>query len=235
MKFQSDLKQAFLIKRYKRFFADVRLKNNDIITVHCANTGSMIGLNNVNQKVLIENSGNPNRKLLFSWKLNELGSGSFVIIDTGMANKIINEALIDGILPELSGYASFRKEVKYGSNSRIDFLLENGEHEKCYVEVKSLTLSRKRSVAEFPDSVTSRGAKHLIELSNMVKEGQRAVLLFLVCRNDCSFYDVAGDLDPYYYQCFKEAKQVGVEILCYDTKITQANVKLGKLIEELHK
>ena len=111
-----------------------------------------------------------------------------MIIDTGMANKIINEALIDGILPELSGYASFRKEVKYGSNSRIDFLLENGEHEKCYVEVKSLTLSRKKSVAEFPDSVTSRGAKHLIELSNMVKEGHRAVLLFLVCRNDCSFY-----------------------------------------------
>ena len=153
MKFQSDLEQAFLIKRYKRFFADVRLKNNEIITVHCANTGSMLGLNKVNQKIFIENSGNPNRKLLFSWKLNDLGSGSFVIIDTGMANKIVTEALIARAIPELSGYASFRREVKYGSNSRVDFLLENGEYKKCYVEVKSVTLSRKRAIAEFPDSI----------------------------------------------------------------------------------
>ena len=122
MRIQRDLEQALLIKRYKRIFADVILKNNEIITVHCANTGSMIGLNKVNQKILIENSGNPNRKLLFSWKLNDLGSGSFVIIDTGMANKIVNEALMAKALPELSGYASFRREVKYGANSRIDFL-----------------------------------------------------------------------------------------------------------------
>ena len=228
MRFQSDLEQALLIKRYKRFFADVRLKNNEIITVHCANTGSMIGLNKVNQKILIENSGNPNRKLLFSWKLNDLGSGSFVIIDTGMANKIVNEALMAKALPELSGYASFRREVKYGANSRIDFLLENKAKKKCYVEVKSLTLTRKRAIAEFPDSITSRGAKHLKELSRMVKEGNRAVLLFLVCRNDCKFYDIAADLDPYYHKCFKEAKEVGVEVICYDAEITLENIKLGK-------
>ncbi|MAV94289.1 MAG: DNA/RNA nuclease SfsA [Euryarchaeota archaeon] len=233
MKFQNDLEQAFLIKRYKRFLADVRLKNNEILTVHCANTGSMIGLNKFNQKVLIENSGNPNRKLLFSWKLNDLGSGSFVIIDTGMANKIVNEALNAKALPELSGYTSFRKEVKYGFNSRVDFLLENGDYKKCYVEVKSVTLSRKRAVAEFPDSITTRGAKHLIELSKMVKEGNRAVLLFLVCRNDCKFYDVASDLDPYYQKCFKEAQELGVEVICYDTVITCKNVKLGKPLKEV--
>ncbi len=235
MKFQSDLEKAILIKRYKRFFADVRLENNETITVHCANTGSMMGLQNVNQRVLIENSGNPKRKLLYSWKLNELESGSYVIIDTGMANKIIDQALSEDIIPELCGYKSYRREVKYGLNSRIDFLLENSEFERCYVEVKSLTLSRKKSVAEFPDSVTSRGAKHLIELSNMVKEGNRAVLFFLICRNDCSFYDIAKDLDPYYQQCFKEAKESGVEVLCYDTIITPEKVILGKPLKELHK
>ena len=122
MKFQSDLEKAILIKRYKRFFADVRLENNETITVHCANTGSMMGLQNVNQRVLIENSGNPKRKLLYSWKLNELESGSYVIIDTGMANNIIDQALSEDIIPELCGYKSFRREVKYGLNSRIDFL-----------------------------------------------------------------------------------------------------------------
>ena len=230
MKFQSPLEPAILIKRYKRFLADVRLKNNNVMTVHCANTGSMMGLANTNQKIWIENSNNPNRKLKFSWKLNELLSNSFVIVDTGMANKIVKEALKDNLIYELSGCSAFFAEVPYGINSRIDFLLEFEDKPKCYVEVKSVTLSRKNPIAEFPDSVTSRGAKHLIELAKMAKSGFRAVMLFLVCRNDCNSYKIADDLDPFYAECFLKAVEAGVEVLCYDTIITNKNVQIGRAL-----
>ena len=228
MKFQSPLESATLIKRYKRFLADVRLENNDVITVHCANTGSMMGLSDPNQKIWIENSKNPNRKLKFSWKLNELQSNSFVIVDTGMANKIVKEALKSNIIEELSGYSDLFSEVSYGINSRIDFLLEFEDKPKCYVEVKSVTLSRENYLAEFPDSVTSRGAKHLIELAQVAKSGCRAVMVFLVCRNDCKFYTIADDLDPFYAKCFRKAVKAGVEVLCYDTIITNENVQIGR-------
>ena len=165
MKFQSPLEPALLIKRYKRFLADVRTKNNDFMTVHCANTGSLMGLSAPGQKVWIENSNNPSRKLQFSWKLTELSPDKFVVVDTGLANKIVKEALNENSIVELSNYSSFFSEVPYGTNSRIDFLLEFNDKPKCYLEVKSVTLSRRKKIAEFPDSVTSRGAKHLIAVS----------------------------------------------------------------------
>tara|TARA_B100001094_G_scaffold104223_1_gene100503 strand:- start:727 stop:1467 length:741 start_codon:yes stop_codon:yes gene_type:complete len=230
MKFQSPLEPALLIKRYKRFLADVRTINNDLMTVHCANTGSLMGLSAPGQKVWIENSNNPSRKLQFSWKLNELSPDKFVVVDTGLANKIVKEALNENSIVELSNYSSFFSEVPYGTNSRIDFLLEFNDKPKCYLEVKSVTLSRRKKIAEFPDSVTSRGAKHLIELEKMVKSGFRAVMLFLICRNDCEVFDISDDLDPFYAKCFSKASEAGVEVLCYDTVINKEIIKIGRRI-----
>ena len=218
-----------LIKRYKRFLADVRLDNGDVITAHCANSGSMKSLLAEGAQVVLSYHDNPKRKLKYSWELvraqRQDGTwGDLVGINTSLPNRIVEEAIRDGEIAELTGYATLRREVKYGKNSRIDILLDDGNGPSCYVEVKNVTLSRQDGLAEFPDAVTSRGAKHLLELSDMVAEGHRAVMFYLVQRPDCDRFAIARDLDPTYAEGLKAAQSAGVEVLIYGCQVTPEHV-----------
>lgn len=222
MRFQTELIPATLIRRYKRFLADVRLKDGREAVAHCPNPGSMMGLKDIGAQVWLEPNDDPRKKLKFGWRLVE--SGGLVCIDTGVANRVVSAALKANLIPELTGYDSIKPEQKYGQNSRIDFLLDGPQC--CYVEVKSVTLMRQDGRAEFPDSVTARGAKHLGELTQMVALGHRAVQLFLVARTDCHEMGVAWDLDPTYGAALARASDAGVEVICYDTDISAQGVAL---------
>ncbi len=226
MKFDTPLIPATLIRRYKRFLADVTLNDGREVTAHVANPGSMLGMKDEGLRVWLEPNDDPKRKLKYSWKIAELESGAMVGVDTGMPNKIIGEALRNGLIPELV-YQNVKPEVKYGENSRIDFLLSEERKVDCYVEVKSVTLSRQTGLAEFPDSITARGAKHMDELAKVVQNGQRAVLLYLLQRNDCDRFDIAGDIDPKYQATFTAAREAGVEVLCYGTTLSQTGIEIG--------
>ncbi|QDG77019.1 DNA/RNA nuclease SfsA [Labrenzia sp. PHM005] len=211
MKFPAPLVSGRLVKRYKRFLADVVLdESGEEITAHCANPGSMLGLKEPGSLVWLSQSDNPKRKLKYSWEVIE-ADGALVGINTAHPNKLVEEALIDGRIPELAGFETLRCEVKYGKNSRIDILLEQADASKTYVEVKNVHLMREPGLAEFPDSVTARGAKHLGELADMVREGHRAAMVFLVQRPDCAKLSLAADIDPNYAAAFKAAAEAGVE------------------------
>ncbi|WP_428641086.1 DNA/RNA nuclease SfsA [Roseibium sp.] len=211
MKFSAPLVSGRLVKRYKRFLADVILdEDGTAITAHCANPGSMLGLKEPGSRVWLSLSDNPKRKLKYSWEVME-ADGALVGINTAHPNKLVEEALQDGRIPELAGFASLKREVKYGKNSRVDILLESTDGAKTYVEVKNVHLMRQPGFAEFPDSVTARGAKHLAELADMVGEGHRAVMVFLVQRPDCATLGLAGDIDPAYAAAFAAAREAGVE------------------------
>lgn len=229
MKFDTPLIPATLIRRYKRFLADVTLNDGREVTVHVANPGSMLGMKHDGLRVWLEPNDNPKRKLKYSWKLAELENGTMIGVDTSLPNKIVAEALQNGLAAKL-GYTHIRPEVKYGENSRVDFLLSEENLPDCYLEVKSVTLSRSTGLAEFPDSVTKRGTKHMAELAHMVEQGHRAILLYLVQRNDAVRFSVAGDIDPAYQGAVTKAKAAGVEILCYSTKITIGGISLDKII-----
>ena len=190
MQFQSNLVSGRLVKRYKRFFADVKLSNGRIVTAHCPNTGSMLGLANHGVKVWLEPNEDPRKKLKYSWKLVDHENGHFTGVDTSIANRIVYEALLQRKILEVLDYNIILREQKYGANSRVDFLLRNGS-ETCYLEVKSVTLCRQEKIAEFPDTVTSRGAKHLKELSKTVSTNTRAMVLYLVQRSDCNYFKIA--------------------------------------------
>lgn len=226
MKFGAPLIPATLIKRYKRFLADVELADGRAVTAHCANPGAMTGLNMPGMRVWLEPNDDPKRKLKFSWKLAEFGGG-LVGIDTSLPNKVVGEALLARAVPELAHYSGVRPEVKYGANSRIDFLLTEPGYPDAYVEVKNAHLLRTGTWAEFPDSVTKRGAKHLGEMSEMVRAGHRAVTLFLVQRDDCDAFRLAGDIDPAYAAATGAARAAGVETLVYRADITMLGVTLG--------
>ena len=222
-----------LLRRYKRFLADVELDNGEIITAHCANPGAMTGLKEPGIKVWLSRSDNPKRKLKFSWELVEFpdqSSNIFAGINTAHPNRIVREAIEGGKIKELAGYASLRTEVRYGQNSRIDILLEDENRPPCYVEVKNVHLLRRPGLAEFPDSVTARGAKHLVELSDMVHDGARAVMLYLIQRTDAEQFALAADIDPKYAQCFQEASGAGVEAYAYDCQISPEHVTLNRYI-----
>ncbi len=211
------------MKRYKRFLADVELYNGDVVTAHCANPGSMLGLKDPGLKVWLSKSRNPKRKLAYSWELAETDDGngpSLVGINTGLPNKLVREGLENSIISELRGYDRIRTEVEYGRSSRIDFLLESELNSPCYVEVKNVHLMRKPGLAEFPDSVTKRGTKHLGELTLMVQRGYRAVMLYLIQRTDATKFQLARDIDPEYANAFDLARKSGVEVLCYRCDIT---------------
>ncbi|PVB60005.1 DNA/RNA nuclease SfsA [Labrenzia sp. 011] len=211
MKFPEPLVSGRLVKRYKRFLADVVLDGEGTeITAHCANPGSMLGLKEPGSRVWLSRSDNPKRKLKYSWEVME-ADGALVGINTAHPNRLVEEALEAGRIDELSGFQTLRREVKYGKNSRIDILLESGSGAKTYVEVKNVHLMRQPGLAEFPDSVTARGAKHLAELSDMVREGHRAAMVFLVQRPDCDTLSLAADLDPAYAAAFESARAAGVE------------------------
>lgn len=226
MNFDRPLIPATLIKRYKRFLADVELADGRAVTAHCANPGAMTGLNMPGMRVWLEPNDDPKRKLKFSWKLAEV-EGGLVGIDTSLPNKVVGEALRAGAVAELAAYNGVRAEVKYGANSRIDFLLTEPGYPDCYVEVKNAHLLRTAGVAEFPDSVTIRGAKHLGEMAEMVRSGARAVTLFLVQRDDCETFRLAADIDPAYVAATETARAAGVETLVYRAGITMSGVTLG--------
>lgn len=231
MKFPQPLRSGKLVKRYKRFLADIALDDGRDVTAHCANPGSMMGVAIEGARVWAWEHGDRKRKLAFSWEIVELGK-TLVPVNTTNPNRIVAEALEAGVIPELTGYADVRREVKYGAGSRIDFLLEGGRRKKpCYVEIKNVHLSRETGLAEFPDSVTARGAKHLKELESVAKNSARAVMLFVVQRSDCRRFAPAADLDPAYAEALKSAVSAGVELLCYDCEVTTAEVVLRKALE----
>ncbi len=229
MQFSDPLIPGTLIKRYKRFLADVDLGAKGVVTAHCPNPGSMMGLAEPGSRVWLSPANNPNRKLQFTLELVETPT-SLVGVNTAWPNRIVAEAIEMGTIAPLSGYQSQRKEVRYGANSRIDLLLEASARPACYVEVKSVTLKRdraRRGLAEFPDAVTKRGAKHLGELSSMVKAGARAVLFYLVQREDCARVAVAADIDPAYDQAFRAALAQGVEVLAYGCVLSATDIKIA--------
>ena len=228
MRFQTQLVPARLIRRYKRFLADCRLEDGREITAHCANPGSMMGLAVPEQKVWLEPNDDPRKKLKFGWRLVDHENGHFTGVDTSVPNRALRAALAAGQVAGLAEYENVRPEVKYGEASRIDFLLSQPGLSDAYVEVKSVTLCRQPGLAEFPDSVTKRGAKHLEELTRIVEQGQRAVMLYLIQRTDCRAFDLARDIDPGYAAAYDAAREQGVETLCFDTRITPQGVELGQ-------
>ncbi len=227
MEFDRPLIRATLLKRYKRFLADVKLEDGTETTAHCANPGSMSGLADAGATVWLEPNDDPKRKLRYSWKLVETGD-ALVCVDTAMANKVVSEALQARAIPALAAYTDIRAEVKYGENSRIDFLLRGDALPDCYVEVKSVTLSRQNSLAEFPDSVTKRGTKHLVELASMVRAGHRSVMLYLVLHEGCARFTLASDIDPAYATAFNAARNTGVEAICHAGNISVRHIVLGR-------
>ncbi len=228
MRFPTPLIPATLIQRYKRFLADCRLEDGREVTAHCANPGSMLGLAEPGMRIWLEPNDDPKKKLKYGWRLVEHASGDFTGVDTSVPNRALKAALETGQIAALAAYSEVRAEVKYGQNSRIDFLLRGEGLPDAYVEVKSVTLSRQPGLAEFPDSVTARGAKHLRELGDMAEAGHRAVMLYLVQRTDCDRHALAADIDPTYAAEFKAAAARGVERLVIGTKITPEGVEVGQ-------
>ncbi len=226
MKFPDPLLRGRLVRRYKRFLSDVELDGGELVTAHCANPGSMIGLTEPGSEVWLSPARNPARKLRYSWEMIRIGEG-LVGINTSHPNGIVADAIAAGRVCELAGYGGIRREVKYGKNSRIDLLLEADGRPPCYVEVKNVHLKRDAG-AEFPDSVTARGAKHLVELSDMVAAGARAVMFYLVQREDCDDFAIAGDIDPHYATTLDAALAAGVEAICYCCKLTTEAIDLDR-------
>jgi sugar fermentation stimulation protein A len=218
MRFGSPLIPATLARRYKRFLADVVLESGEMLTVHVANPGAMTGLARPLSRVWLSNSNNPMRKLPYSWELVEadLGQGlELVGVNTVQPNLLVGDVIGTGLIPQLRDYASLRREVKFGTNSRVDFLLEDPERGSCYLEVKNVHLMRRPRLAEFPDCVTGRGAKHLDELAAMVAAGARAVQLYIIQIPSADRFCVAGDIDPAYAAAFGRAREKGVEMLAW--------------------
>ena len=233
MQFQSDLVPGYLVKRYKRFFADVELSNGKLVTAHCPNTGSMIGLTNRGTKVWLLPNEDPKKKLNYSWKLVDHENGHYTGVDTNLANNIVNEAIVQGKISEVINYDVVLREQKYGANSRVDFLLKNGL-QTCFLEVKNVTLCRQEKIAEFPDTVTARGVKHLKELSNIVDTETRAIVLYLVQRSDCNYFKIANDLDSNYATESIFSANSGVEFVCYGVNFLPNGIELGYQLEMLN-
>ncbi len=228
MRFQTPLVPGRLIRRYKRFLADVVLEDSGIeVVAHCPNPGSMMGLQDPDTRVWLEPNDDPKKKLKYGWRLSELPGDHWAGIDTAVPNRVIKEALLARSIPHLADYGAVRPEVKYGTGSRVDFLLSEPGLPDAYVEVKNVHLRRDGDWAEFPDSVTTRGARHLQELTRMVADGHRAVMLYLVQRTDCARLRLAGDLDPAYAAAFDAARGAGVEMICHGTKIDRHGVEIA--------
>lgn len=225
MKFATPLIEGRLVSRYKRFFADVELPGGEIVTAHCANTGAMAGIKDAGLRVWLSRADNPKRKLKFTWEIVE-AQGTLIGTLPGRANELAEKAVQSGIIAELGGYASLRREVKYGENSRIDLLLEGPGRPPCWVEVKNVHWMRQPGLAEFPDGVTSRGTKHLGELVTRVQAGDRAVQLFVVQRHDCTRLRPADDTDPVYGDALRAAHAAGVEILAYRCEVTPVGIAI---------
>ena len=228
MNFNKKLISGEFVKRYKRFFVDVKI-NNRIITAHCPNTGSMMGLLNTNNKVWLSRSENPERKLKYTLQIIE-DKKSMVGVNTHLSNKIVLKALEENLIKDLKNLDNIKSEVKFGRDTRFDFLVSKN-NKKIFIEVKNVTLSRKNGVAEFPDAVTTRGLKHINELINASKKGFETYLLFLIQRNDCNQFKIAQDIDPNYYKLLIKAAKKKLNIICYDCKFSPKGIKLNNNIK----
>ncbi len=226
MEFVSPLVRGRLVSRYKRFFADVVLDDGTAVTAHCPNPGAMLGLNTPGLGAWLSRSDDPKRKLAHTLELVE-ADGGLVGINTMHPNRLVAEALAADAIPELSGYATHRREVRYGANSRVDFLLEAPDRPPCWLEIKNCHLRRAGTLAEFPDCVAARSLKHLKELTAMVEAGQRAVMLFVIQRTDCDEFEACADLDPAYAKGLTEAAAHGVEVLAYACDISPSGVTIA--------
>ncbi|MCA9001389.1 MAG: DNA/RNA nuclease SfsA [Planctomycetes bacterium] len=229
MQIEQPTVQGRLIKRYKRFLADVEMEDGSVLTAHCPNTGSLKGCLEAGSMVVLRDSQNPARKLQYTLQTIQV-NGTWVNVDTGLPEALAFEAIQAGLIQPLTGYASARREVKYGKNSRIDVLLEDPEKGRCYVEVKNTTLVD-GSRALFPDAVTERGRKHLYELASMVEEGHRAAMLFVVSRDDVKSFSPAEEIDPAYTESLREVAARGVEVLAYSTRVEPDSFQIHKALK----
>ena len=227
MKFNKKLLQGTLIKRYKRFFVDIKYKDKTI-TAHCPNSGSMMGLLNKGNKVWFSESDDPKRKLKYTLQIVAVNKKP-VGINTHLANKIVLESLKNKKIKSLMKFTDIKSEVKFSENTRFDFFISNNK-KKCFLEVKNVTLSRKHNVAEFPDAITSRGTKHLKELINAKTKGYNSCMLYLIQREDCKSFKIAGDIDEKYKFAFDDALKNGVKVLCYDCKLNNEEIRINKQI-----
>ena len=228
MNFKNKLISGLFIKRYKRFFVDVKV-DNQILTAHCPNTGSMYGLLKKGNKVWISKSDNPKRKLKYTLEIIE-DNKSKVGVNTHSTNKIVLDALQNNLIKEFNYISEIKPETKFGKNTRFDFLVIN-KNDKAFVEVKNVTLSRKKGLAEFPDAVTSRGLKHINELENAGKKKYKIFIIFLIQRDDCVNFTIAKDIDQDYAKALKLAVKNKLNILCYDCKFSSKGIKLNKQIK----
>ena len=235
MFFDTTLLQGRLIKRYKRFLADVMLDDGTVVTAHCANTGAMTGCAEPGWQVWLSKSNNPKRKLAYSWELSKTDTGHFIGVNTHKANDLVAEALQQHVIAELCEYSVIQREVKAGSdNSRIDFKLSAPKQVDCFVEVKSVTLLQAQK-GYFPDAVTLRGQKHLFTLEELAKQGHRAVLLFCVQHSGIKSVEIAQHIDPDYARVLHQARQAGVEILAYSTIISPEKILINQSIPFIFK
>jgi sugar fermentation stimulation protein A len=237
MRFSSPLIPGTLARHYKRYLADVILESGDMVTAHVANPGAMTGLDRPFLPVWLSDSDNPARKLRYSWELVEvdLGSGAELVgVNTLQPNWLVADILKDKLIPELREYSTIRREVKYGSNSRVDFLLEDPKRQPCYLEVKNVHLMRKPRLAEFPDSVTQRGARHLDELAVAVVGGARAIMLFVIQIPSADRFTVARDVDPVYAAAFTRARAKGVEMLAWRCDVSLEGIDIAEPIPVLN-
>jgi len=233
MRFPAPLIPATLVRRYKRFLADVVTDSGEALTVHVANPGAMTGLAQPGSRVWLSKSADPKRKLPYSWELVEVDFGAgreLVGVNTAHPNGLVAAALKLGAIPELAGYAAIRREVKYGRNSRVDFRLEAPDKAPCYVEVKNVHLMREPGLAEFPDSVTARGARHLADLADVVAGGSRAVMLYLIQICSASRFALARDIDPAYGLAFDRARARGVEAIAYRCTVAGEGVDIAAAV-----
>ena len=227
MEFPSPLVPGRLVQRYKRFFADVVLEDGAALTAHCPNPGAMLGLNTPGLGCWLSRSDDPKRKLAHTLELVQ-ADGGLVGINTLHPNRLVAEALAADAIPELAGYASHRREVRYGANSRVDFLLQHPDRPPCWLEVKNVHLRRDGRLAEFPDCVAARSTKHLRELAAMARAGERAVVLFVVQRTDCDAFAAAADCDPVFATALADVAGRGVEVLVYACEITPQRVRIAR-------
>ncbi len=226
MRFLPSLESAVLIKRYKRFLADVTLlSTGEKLTIHCPNPGSMIGVQTPGTQIWIRNALNPLRKLAYTWELSQ-ENNCLVGVNTHLPNLLVSEALTHKSLDPFISYTSFKKEVSCGKNSRLDFLLTNDQDPPCYLEVKNVHLNINGNAA-FPDAVTTRGTKHLLELIALKEQGYRAIMLYIVQRSDLRFFTVAEEIDPVYAVTLKKALHLGVEAFCYSCNVSTDGISLG--------
>jgi sugar fermentation stimulation protein A len=226
--FPSPLLPAILLRRYQRFLADVQLADGRTVTVHCPNTGALLGCAEPGMAVWLSRSSKPGRKYALTWELVNSG-GTLVGINTGLANRLVEEALHNHLLPGFTGYPQLRREVRYGqANSRIDFLLEGDDHNRCYLEVKNVTAAVQDGIALFPDAVSQRGTRHLRELITVVAQGQRAVLCFCVQRQDVREVRPADAINPVYGATLREALACGVEVMACAAVVTSQAITLHR-------